>query len=115
VRAMWPRRSALVPTRPPRICSVPSCPNFQPCDKHKRERKKDPAQEKHYNSGRWQKIRAIVRANQPICMKCKRKPSEQVHHLNNQWDDNRLENLEAWCNACHTEHSAREHGKKAHG
>jgi 5-methylcytosine-specific restriction endonuclease McrA len=77
-----------------------------------RERYKDAAQQRHYNSTAWKKLRAIVRAQQPICQMCGREPSAVVDHINADWRDNRMENLRGLCVSCNASHTARQHREK---
>jgi len=56
-----------------------------------------------YNSARWQKLRAIVRARDGACVRCGTTERLSVHHRNGDHTDNRMENLETLCLRCHGE------------
>ncbi|MGI9043502.1 MAG: HNH endonuclease [Gemmatimonadaceae bacterium] len=69
--------------------------------------------QRFYSSAYWQKVRAQVRREQPICQRCWKQnrltPSQSVHHLDNDFRNNESSNLEALCNACHFSISGVEH------
>lgn len=70
------------------------------------------------NSAAWQKIRAQVLAEQPLCPICEARglvvPAVHVDHINNDGDDNRRENLQALCHECHSLKTAQDMGKKVY-
>lgn len=109
-------------TRPAHPCAEPGCASLVrgnaycgACRVTREERNPKAAELRaFYDSTRWKTIRAIVRRNQPICMECKRRPSQTVDHLNG-IEDNRLESLRALCWGCHNRKSGREHSVKRHG
>ena len=57
-----------------------------------------------YDSVRWRRLRALVLAEQPLCLDCE-EPAEMVHHLQERTQRPDLEldraNLVALCHACH--------------
>ena len=106
-------------SRPLHPCAVPTCPSLTRntrCPQHtitREERNpRDPAQIKFYGSARWKQIRATVKLNQPICGMCHRVPTDTVHHIDGNWQNNQPENHQGVCDTCHRQHSGREHRKK---
>jgi 5-methylcytosine-specific restriction endonuclease McrA len=65
-----------------------------------------------YGSARWQRLRKMKLANNPICEVCKRKPAQHVHHLSKAREDETLrfimENLQSICIWCHAKETQRE-------
>ena len=61
-------------------------------------------------TSRWQKLRARVLADEPLCRSCQR-PATEVDHIQPRskggalWD---RENLQALCSACHSRKTSRE-------
>lgn len=58
-------------------------------------------------SAAWQKLRAQVLAEEPLCRACMDDygivtPATDVDHINNDGDDNRRENLQSLCHECHS-------------
>lgn len=105
--------------KPLHPCGVPSCPTLTRnarCPAHtvtREERNpKDPKQQQFYGSTRWKATRSIIRKRDPICKMCHRRPTTQVHHKDNDWQNNDPSNLEGVCKWCHLEHSGREQRKK---
>ncbi len=105
-----------MPSRAYHACGQGGCPELVSgrarCSAHTIERKKDPTQAKFYGSSQWQKLRAIVKRQQPICGMCKRAPSTSVHHKDGDWKNCTMENLEGVCKPCHARHSGTEHRMK---
>lgn len=106
------------PIRPGRPCAAPHCSaivfNTSHCPTHETtRRRKDPEQVKFYNSTRWKKLRAIVRAQEPICRICKVNPSTNVDHIDGDWQHNERENLRALCSTCEPSRTARQHRARA--
>jgi 5-methylcytosine-specific restriction protein A len=103
------------PTAASRPCLSPGCSALVKngyCTDHRRERPKDPDQARFYASTRWKKLRAIIRARDPICKLCEVRPSQNVDHISGEWRDNRPENLRGLCNDCERSHTARQHQAK---
>ncbi|MBN8727594.1 MAG: HNH endonuclease [Xanthomonadales bacterium] len=52
-------------------------------------------------SARWQRLRALVLARQPLCRDCN-EPATDVDHDNGDPGDNSPQNLVARCHSCHS-------------
>lgn len=59
-------------------------------------------QKKFYKSARWKKLRSIVLNRDPICKLCNNAYSEQVDHINEDWTNNHMKNLQGVCASCHS-------------
>ena len=112
--------SGAMPSKPPTVCSFPGCPALVKrgrCAEHtvkqSERRRHDPEQRKFYSSYRWQQLRKLVRMRDPVCMECQRAPSQTVDHVNGDFRDNRMENLQGLCRECHASKSGRDHGRKS--
>lgn len=104
--------------KPLHTCSVASCPtlvrNGPRCPAHTitREQRnpKDPRQAQFYGSTRWKKLRAMVKARDPICKICRRKPTQEADHIDDNWENNDYDNnLQGVCSDCHATKSGRQH------
>ena len=57
-------------------CPAPACPNCQPCATHKRggrraaDARRGSSAARGYD-GRWQKLRVLILAEEPVCRYCK--------------------------------------------
>lgn len=97
---------------------MPRCPNLVDrgyCPTHKAqqpERKRPDGSQAYYNSVHWQKTRRVIRARDPICKGCKRKPSQTVDHIDGNWRNNDPNNLQGLCKTCHDTKSAHQHNAK---
>lgn len=60
---------------------------------------------------RWRKLRKMVLAAQPLCVRCDR-PAKHVDHIvpRSQGGDDSMANLQALCATCHNRKTAREDG-----
>ena len=67
------------------------------------------------NSAAWGKLRASVLREQPLCPECEARsilePATEVHHSNDNANDNSRDNLVGLCKPCHSRHTARDMGK----
>ena len=54
-----------------------------------------------YDSARWQKLRAIVRARDGACVRCGTTANLSVHHIDGDWRNNTMSNLVTLCRRCH--------------
>ena len=68
------------------------------------------------NNAAWRRLRAIVLAEQPLCPECGARgiveAATQVHHSNDDANDNSRENLVGLCASCHSKHTAADKGGK---
>lgn len=113
----------LVPRKPKRSCSYPSCPNLTDgrfCDEHQKQENKryekyqrSPAVKKRYGY-KWRKIRAKFVKDNPLCVKCLEQgrltPVEEVHHILplSKGGTHEVTNLMALCKSCHSKITAEE-------
>ena len=67
------------------------------------------------NHAAWKKLRALVLSEQPLCPECGARQiievATEVHHINDNANDNSRENLIGLCKPCHSRHTARDMGK----
>ena len=68
-------------------------------------------------SAAWQRLRAQVLAEQPLCEHCyddgKVTPATDVDHIDNNGDNNARDNLASLCHSCHSiKTHAEMHGRK---
>ena len=74
----------------------------------------DPRRTLKLNGAAWQKLRASVLMDEPLCRHCTARgltvPATDVDHMNGA-DDNRRESLQPLCHECHSRKTAKEHGK----
>ncbi len=54
-----------------------------------------------YDSARWQKLRAQVRARDGACTRCGTTTNLSVHHADGDWRNNDPANLVTLCRRCH--------------
>ena len=74
----------------------------------------DPNRTLKLNGAAWQKLRASVLMEEPLCRHCVARgltvPATDVDHMNGA-DDNRSESLQPLCHECHSRKTARDQGK----
>lgn len=114
-----------MPNRLKTACAYPRCPELcEPgqryCDKHKRQydsqynKVRGSAASRGYNK-RWQKIRAMVLADEPLCRECAKhgivKAATDVHHIDGNVANMDRSNLEPLCHECHSRKTAVENGR----
>ena len=80
--------------------------------RHNRKREREATRGLPTNSTRWRRIRAIVLADNPLCVKCERLgrvvPATDVDHIDGDSHNNERDNLQALCRSCHTRKTNRE-------
>ena len=85
---------------------------FKPANRTGRDA--DPERTLKLNGAAWQKLRASVLMDEPLCRHCAARglmvPATDVDHVNGA-DDNRRESLQPLCHECHSRKTAREQGK----
>lgn len=66
------------------------------------------------NSAKWRRIRAMVLAEQPLCVHCEKRgrltPALHVDHIDNDSHNNKRSNLQGLCAECHSRKTATEMG-----
>lgn len=101
----------------PRIKELP--PRLQTLAQVKRAsrtgRDADPRRTLPLNKAAWQKLRASVLRESPLCEHCRRQglvmAATDVDHSNGDPSDNSRTNLQPLCHACHSRKTATDHGK----
>lgn len=67
-------------------------------------------------SAAWQRLRAQVLAEEPLCRDCAARglvtPATDVDHMDNNGDNNARSNLAALCHSCHSIKTAEDMGKR---
>jgi len=101
-----------MPQAAPRACSSPGCPALTRkrfCEPHDQEdsRRRDADRGSSAQRGygaRWQRLRPIIIARDPVCKACGRKPSTEVDHIKPKaaGGTDEMENLQGLCKPCHT-------------
>lgn len=64
----------------------------------------------------WRRLRKMVLARDPVCVACRRRPSEHVDHIKAKagGGDDSMENLRGLCERCHMQKTAKDgHARKA--
>lgn len=78
----------------------------------------DPRRTLALNTSAWQKLRASVLAETPLCQHCMRRgllvSATDVDHISGDPSDNSRENLAALCHGCHSIKTAADHGKNVY-
>lgn len=75
----------------------------------------DPRRTLPLNSAAWQRLRASVLADEPLCRMCQARnviePATDVDHSDGNPGNNATDNLVPLCHSCHSIKTARDHGK----
>jgi 5-methylcytosine-specific restriction protein A len=78
-------------------------------------READPKRTLKLNGYAWQKVRASVLRDEPLCRHCTARglvvPATDVDHMNGS-DDNRRASLQPLCHECHSRKTAQDRGKR---
>lgn len=97
---------------PPR---VPTLPDRVPMAKRS-GRDADARRTLALNTAAWQRLRASVLADEPLCRDCQARGlivlATDVDHKSGDPSDNTRENLQSLCHECHSRKTARDHGKR---
>ena len=76
----------------------------------------DPRRTIALNTAAWQKLRAVVLAERPLCEHCVARGivslATDVDHRDGDPSNNERSNLSSLCHACHSRKTARDHGKR---
>lgn len=79
-------------------------------------RNSDPRRTIPLNSSRWQRLRALILDEEPLCRHCGERgltvPATDVDHRSGDPSDNSRDNLQGLCHACHSLKTAADHGKR---
>jgi 5-methylcytosine-specific restriction endonuclease McrA len=85
------------------------CPLHKPlhdADKTYTRYNRDKGRQVFESSSRWRKIRHAYLAHYPLCQDCQAKgiikTAEQVHHIDNDYNNNYDTNLMGLCISCHS-------------
>lgn len=117
--------------KPPSSCRTPECPGLavergycekclkpvdptKPIDRHEHHRE----WKSLYDQQRWRHpvrgLRALILRRDPVCMECKRRPSEIADHIQDHRGDQILfwspKNLRGLCKLCHDAKTGTMHG-----
>ncbi|MDY6796971.1 MAG: HNH endonuclease signature motif containing protein [Actinomycetota bacterium] len=97
-----------MPQRQKHFCNHPGCPELvrgRPyCDQHARKDDRPSPSARGYD-WEWRKTRAAYLAEHPRCERCGA-PATEVHHKDEDTDNNDWDNLEALCKPCHSRETA---------
>ena len=78
----------------------------------------DPRRTLALNTAAWQKLRASVLRDSPLCDSCKRRGlivmATDVDHISGDPSDNGRANLASLCHSCHSLKTAADHGKNVY-
>lgn len=101
----------------PRIKELP--PRVQPLKRANRTgRDADPRRTLALNTSAWQKLRASVLRESPLCAHCLKRglvvTATDVDHISGDPSDNSIDALQALCHSCHSLKTAADHGKNVH-
>ena len=114
-----------MPYKPKHPCSYPACPELtheQYCERHAKQedrrydRQRGTAHQRGYTS-RWNRIRKLVLAEEPLCRRCKKEGratvATVVHHIKPKelGGGDEPENLEPLCRKHHEEEHKAERWK----
>ena len=76
----------------------------------------DPRRTIPLNSSHWQRLRALILDDEPLCRHCWERgltvPATDVDHISGDPSDNSRENLAGLCHSCHSIKTAADHGKR---
>lgn len=76
----------------------------------------DPRRVLPLNRAAWQKLRADVLAEEPLCRDCLKQgriePSTDCDHIDGNPGNNERSNLAGRCHSCHSRKTAADHGKR---
>ncbi len=113
-----------MPSKPLHSCNYHGCPALTKeryCEAHKKqteaqyEKGRGNSGERGYDA-RWQKIRLMKLARDPLCEQClfmgRDEAAVMVHHRDRNPHNNGWDNLESLCNPCHDAEHQKERWKR---
>lgn len=76
----------------------------------------DPRRALKLNTAAWQRLRASVITEEPLCRHCSERGlivcASDVDHISGDPSDNSRDNLQSLCHSCHSIKTAADHGKR---
>lgn len=79
-------------------------------------RNADPRRTLPLNGAAWQRLRALVIEQEPLCRHCSERGlivcASDVDHISGDPSDNSRDNLQSLCHSCHSIKTAADHGKR---
>ncbi|MCL2555429.1 MAG: HNH endonuclease [Firmicutes bacterium] len=118
-----------MPRKSQRPCAWTGCGQLtynRYCDKHQKEANsqyekngRDHEASRHYNTGRWQRLRKLQLAREPMCRHCKERGqlvrASHADHIIEIADGGSvydLDNLQSLCRSCHSTKTLKERARR---
>lgn len=101
----------------PVVCPVGPCAHAQPCPVHRPRPAWTKSSPRPKRGRPWRRFVDQVRAEEPICQLCQRRPTEEVDHKIPVAEGGRTvrENLQGVCLTCHKAKTAKESARARRG